>query len=97
MEDRNPADAADLLGEVARSDADDVAAAVAAARAAYADWMATPMPRRGERDVKGLKENNEQDSLDDRAPQKGDDLIAGGWLIPGDDVVIAMHGQAVGR
>ena len=36
LEDRNPADFTDLLGEVARSDADDVAAAVAAAKGAGA-------------------------------------------------------------
>jgi aldehyde dehydrogenase (NAD+) len=64
MEDRNPADAADLLGEVARSDADDVAAAVAAARAAYADWMATPMPRRGNHLLRiGLALEEEKDAL----------------------------------
>jgi aldehyde dehydrogenase (NAD+) len=48
MEDRNPADGDDFLGEVARSDADDIAAAVAAAKAAYPSWMATPMPTRGD-------------------------------------------------
>ena len=48
MDDRNPADGDDVLGEVARSDADDVAAAVDAAKAAYPAWMATPMPARGD-------------------------------------------------
>jgi aldehyde dehydrogenase (NAD+) len=48
MEDRNPADADDLLGEVARGDADDVAAAVEAAARAYDGWRATPMPARGD-------------------------------------------------
>src|SRR5207302_8486488 len=48
MEDRNPADTDDLLGEVARSDAADIADAVAAAKAAYPGWFATPMPRRGD-------------------------------------------------
>src|ERR1041384_7920465 len=48
MEDRNPADGDDVLGEVARSDAADVAGAVDAAKAAYANWMATPMPARGD-------------------------------------------------
>ena len=48
MEDRNPADHDDLLGEVARSGAADVDDAVAAARAAYPAWLATPMPRRGD-------------------------------------------------
>jgi alpha-ketoglutaric semialdehyde dehydrogenase len=64
MEDRNPADAADLLGEVARSDSDDVAAAVAAAKGAYAEWSATPMPRRGDRLLRiGLALEREKDAL----------------------------------
>jgi acyl-CoA reductase-like NAD-dependent aldehyde dehydrogenase len=48
MEDRNPADLDDLLGEVACSDAADVDDAVDAAKAAYPEWFATPMPKRGE-------------------------------------------------
>jgi aldehyde dehydrogenase (NAD+) len=48
MEDRNPADESDLLGEVARSDAVDVADAVEAAKAAYPAWSALPMPKRGD-------------------------------------------------
>src|SRR5207302_10141000 len=48
MEDRNPADTDDLLGEVARSDAADIDDAVAAAKAAYPGWFATPMPKRGD-------------------------------------------------
>ena len=64
MEDRNPADAADRLGEVARSDADDVAAAVSAARAAYAGWTAIPMPERGDRLRRiGLALEREKDPL----------------------------------
>jgi aldehyde dehydrogenase (NAD+) len=64
MEDRNPADAADLLGQVARSDADDVAAAVSAARAGYAGWTATPMPGRGDRLLRiGLALEQEKDAL----------------------------------
>jgi acyl-CoA reductase-like NAD-dependent aldehyde dehydrogenase len=64
MEDRNPADATDLLGEVPRSDADDVAAAVSAARGAYAEWTATPMPRRGDRLLRiGLALEQEKDAL----------------------------------
>ena len=63
MEDRNPADADDLLGEVARSDAADIADAVAAAKAAYPAWFATPMPKRGEviRRVGGLLEDHKED------------------------------------
>ncbi|HVE95030.1 MAG TPA: aldehyde dehydrogenase family protein [Acidimicrobiales bacterium] len=48
MEDRNPADADDLLGSVPRSDAADVDAAVKAAKDAYAAWAATPAPKRGD-------------------------------------------------
>jgi acyl-CoA reductase-like NAD-dependent aldehyde dehydrogenase len=64
LEDRNPADFTDLLGEVARSDADDVAAAVDAAKGAYADWKATPMPRRGDHLLRiGLALEREKDAL----------------------------------
>jgi aldehyde dehydrogenase (NAD+) len=64
MEDRNPADRDDLLGEVARSDHDDVDAAVAAARQALAGWAATPMPRRGDHLLRiGLALEREKDSL----------------------------------
>jgi aldehyde dehydrogenase (NAD+) len=58
MEDRNPADEADLLGEVARSDGADVADAVEAAKAAYPAWSAQPMPKRGDylRRIAGLLE-----------------------------------------
>src|SRR5437763_7322204 len=64
MDDRNPADGDDLLGEVARSDAADIDDAVAAARAAYADWFATPMPKRGDylRRI-GLLLESQKDSL----------------------------------
>jgi len=48
MEDRNPADADDLLGTVACSGAGDVDDAVEAAKAAYSAWAATPMPKRGD-------------------------------------------------
>ncbi|HEX7168486.1 MAG TPA: aldehyde dehydrogenase family protein [Acidimicrobiales bacterium] len=63
MEDRNPADHDDLLGEVACSDAADVDDAVQAAKAAYADWFATPMPRRGEliRKVGSLLEDHKDE------------------------------------
>ncbi len=48
MEDHNPADETDVLGEVARSDGVDVADAVEAAKAAYPSWSAVPMPKRGD-------------------------------------------------
>jgi len=64
MEDRNPADLDDLLGEVARSDAADVDDAVDAAKAAYPEWFAMPMPKRGEllRRI-GLLLENHKDEL----------------------------------
>ncbi|HZQ83226.1 MAG TPA: aldehyde dehydrogenase family protein [Acidimicrobiales bacterium] len=64
MQDLNPADSDDVLGEVARSNSADVDDAVKAAKAAYADWAATPMPGRGDflRRVGALLEN-EKDSL----------------------------------
>ncbi len=48
FEDRNPARNADLIGRFPKSNADDVNAAVAAARAAYAGWRLTPAPQRGD-------------------------------------------------
>src|SRR5436190_22673246 len=43
----NPA-TEELIAPVARSGAEDVAAAVEAAKRAYNDWRLTPAPRRGE-------------------------------------------------
>jgi acyl-CoA reductase-like NAD-dependent aldehyde dehydrogenase len=48
MQDVNPADSDDVLGEVARGNSADVEDAVRAAKAAYAEWAATPMPARGD-------------------------------------------------
>jgi aldehyde dehydrogenase (NAD+) len=63
MEDRNPADETDLLGEVARSDAPDVADAIEAAKAAYPAWSALPMPKRGDylRRIAGLLEETKDE------------------------------------
>ena len=44
----NPADHSDIVGEFPDSDASDVAAAVAAAKKAYATWRLVPAPKRGE-------------------------------------------------
>jgi aldehyde dehydrogenase (NAD+) len=44
----NPADTTDVIGQFSLSDADDVAAAVAAARAAQPGWAAMPAPKRGD-------------------------------------------------
>src|SRR5262245_57633291 len=48
FENRNTADADDLIGLFARSDGRDVESAVGAARAAARDWRLTPAPRRAE-------------------------------------------------
>lgn len=47
FEDRNPANTDELVGHFARSRGPDVDAAVAAARAAFPKWSATPAPQRG--------------------------------------------------
>jgi acyl-CoA reductase-like NAD-dependent aldehyde dehydrogenase len=48
FENINPADTADRIGTFQRSNAKDVAAAVAAAKAAYPGWRRTPPPKRAE-------------------------------------------------
>ncbi len=47
-ENRNPADTDDLIGTFPSSGPEDVAEAVAAAKAAYPAWRALPVPKRGE-------------------------------------------------
>ncbi|MDX1421193.1 MAG: aldehyde dehydrogenase family protein, partial [Rubricoccaceae bacterium] len=44
FEDRNPTQQSDLIGRCPKSSADDVNAAVEAARAAYDGWRLTPAP-----------------------------------------------------
>ncbi len=48
FDNRNPADVDDLVGTFPDSSADDVAAAVAAAKAAQPAWAAMPAPKRGD-------------------------------------------------
>jgi alpha-ketoglutaric semialdehyde dehydrogenase len=48
FESRNPADARDVIGDFAASDAADVAAAIRAAEDALPAWRAMPAPKRGE-------------------------------------------------
>jgi aldehyde dehydrogenase (NAD+) len=48
FENRNPADASELIGRFADSGPEDVERAVAAARAAFPKWKALPAPKRGE-------------------------------------------------
>ena len=48
FENRNPADRSDLIGRFPASGTDDVAAAVSAAKKAFASWRLVPAPKRGE-------------------------------------------------
>jgi acyl-CoA reductase-like NAD-dependent aldehyde dehydrogenase len=48
IENRNPADSADLIGVFPDSSADDALAAIAAAKAAYDSWRLVPAPKRAE-------------------------------------------------
>jgi len=48
FESRNPADARDLIGRFAASDAADAAMAIRAAETAFPAWRAVPAPKRGE-------------------------------------------------
>ena len=48
LENRNPANIDELIGEFPLSDPDDVAAAVSAAKNAYKSWRLTPAPKRAE-------------------------------------------------
>jgi len=48
FENRNPADTREVVGIFQKSDADDVNAAVAAAKEAYKKWRLVPAPRRAE-------------------------------------------------
>jgi acyl-CoA reductase-like NAD-dependent aldehyde dehydrogenase len=48
LENRNPANTDDLIGQFPASGAEDVASAVEAAAAAYDKWRLTPGPKRGE-------------------------------------------------
>jgi aldehyde dehydrogenase (NAD+) len=97
MEDRNPADGDDLLGEVARSDATDVADAVKAAKAAYEPWRATPMPARGDllRRVGALLERDKDALSQLMTREMGKTLKeARGDVQEGIDFAYFMAGQA---
>ena len=48
FENRNPADTRDLIGHFPRSNAADVAAAVASAQRGFEQWRRTPAPARGD-------------------------------------------------
>jgi aldehyde dehydrogenase (NAD+) len=48
LENRNPADTDDIIGEFPRSDAQDLERAVASARRGFEQWRKTPAPLRGD-------------------------------------------------
>ena len=48
FDNRSPADGDDLIGEIPRSNASDVEAAVSAARDAFPRWRLVPAPKRAE-------------------------------------------------
>lgn len=48
FESKNPADHTEVLGSFPRSNAEDVAESVAAAKDAYQEWMRTPVPERAD-------------------------------------------------
>ena len=67
FESRNPADTRQVVGIFQDSGADDVNAAVAAAKAAFPAWRALPAPKRGEillRAAQLLQDRKEQYSVD---------------------------------
>ena len=67
FESRNPADTRQVVGVFQDSNADDVNAAVAAAKAAFPAWRALPAPKRGEillRAAQLLQDRKEQYSAD---------------------------------
>jgi aldehyde dehydrogenase (NAD+) len=97
MVDRNPADADDVIGEFARSSADDVADAVAAARGAQPEWAATPMPKRGDllRRLGGLIERDKDDLAALMTREMGKTLKeARGDVQEGIDFAYFMAGQS---
>src|SRR3954454_21536697 len=97
MDDRNPADNDDLLGEVASSDGADIDDAVAAARAGYADWFATPMPKRGDylRRIGNLLESQKDSLAELMTREMGKTLKeARGDVQEGIDFAFFMAGQS---
>jgi aldehyde dehydrogenase (NAD+) len=97
MADRNPADRDDLLGEVARSDRDDIAQAVAAAERALPEWASTPMPRRGDLLLRiGLALEREKDGLAQLMTREMGKTLkeARGDVQEGIDFALFMAGQS---
>jgi alpha-ketoglutaric semialdehyde dehydrogenase len=98
FERRNPADQRDLVGVFQDSTAEDVNAAVAAAKAAYPAWRAVPAPRRGEillRAAQLLQERKEQYSHD-LTREMGKPLFeAGGDIV--EAIGMAQYAAGEGR
>lgn len=98
FERRNPADQRDLVGIFQDSDAEDVNAAVAAARAAYPAWRAVPAPRRGEillRAAQLLQERKDRYSSD-LTREMGKPLFeAGGDIV--EAIGMAQYAAGEGR
>ena len=98
FESRNPADTREVVGVFQDSGADDVNAAVAAARAAFPAWRALPAPKRGEillRAAQILQERKEQYS-DDLTREMGKPLFeAGGDIV--EAIGMAQYAAGEGR
>lgn len=98
FERRNPADQRDLVGIFQDSGADDVQAAVAAAKAAFPAWRAVPAPRRGEILLKAaqlLQERKERYSSD-LTREMGKPLFeAGGDIV--EAIGMAQYAAGEGR
>jgi aldehyde dehydrogenase (NAD+) len=98
FERRNPADRRDLVGVFQDSDANDIADAVAAAKAAYQTWRKVPAPRRGEILLKAadlLRARKEQYSRD-LTREMGKPLFeAGGDIV--EAIGMAQYAGSEGR
>ncbi|NTU80886.1 MAG: aldehyde dehydrogenase family protein, partial [Chloroflexales bacterium] len=98
FERRNPADQRDLVGVFQDSGADDISAAVAAAKAAFPAWRAMPAPRRGEillRAAQLLQERKERYSHD-LTREMGKPLFeAGGDIV--EAIGMAQYAGSEGR
>ncbi|GAB4203050.1 MAG: aldehyde dehydrogenase family protein [Roseiflexaceae bacterium] len=95
---RNPADTREIVGIFQDSGAEDVAAAVAAAKAAYQTWRLVPAPRRGELLLKAaqiLQDRKEQYSRD-LTREMGKPLFeAGGDIV--EAIGMAQYAGSEGR
>ncbi len=95
---RNPADTREIVGVFQDSGAEDIAAAVAAAKAAFRSWREVPAPRRGELLLKAaqlLQERKDQHSHD-LTREMGKPLFeAGGDIV--EAIGMAQYAGSEGR